>query len=507
MNVKPFIISILPANIKSSFVHVSASSLGRRFVYGAFWSLLGAITSRVLGLVSTILVARILGKTGFGELGIIQSTVGMFGTFAGFSLGITATKFIAEFRTSDPARAGRIRGLSSSFAWITSIITSLVLFFLAHWLAENTLAAPHLAGFLKIGSLFLFLTAINGAQTGALSGFEAFKSIAKINLFCGVINLPLMVGGVYLAGIHGALWGMVVATAINWLLNHITIRKECAKAGVPYTFYNCWAERKVLWDFSLPAVLAGISSAPLMWVASALLVNQPNGYAEMGIYNAVLRIKQVPEMILGMLMTPILPILSDQFGKNAKRDYNRTLKYAFLLSITVVVPAALVQLSTPQITLLPYGKDFIGNLSVVKWLMLHTICVGLFSPISSIISSLNKMWFGFATNLFWGILFIALAYALIPNYGASGLAAAFTLSHIINSVFTLLFIILNGKTYLETVPIIRIILTVTSLFLICFISSIFGTIYVTLLTGFTSSAVLLIFILKNGLISKPNVKS
>jgi O-antigen/teichoic acid export membrane protein len=57
-----------------------------------------------------------LGKTGYGELGMIQTTVGMFGVFAGFGLGVTATKHVAEFRRSDPARAGRIIGLSSVFA-------------------------------------------------------------------------------------------------------------------------------------------------------------------------------------------------------------------------------------------------------------------------------------------------------------------------------------------------------------------------------------------------------
>ena len=144
-----------------------------------FWSLAGAAIARGSALLASIMVARVLGKTGFGELGIIQSTIGMFGTFAGFGLGMTAAKFIAEFRTTDPLKAGRIRGLSSGFAWITSCSTAVVLFFMAPWLAAHTLAKPSLTGLLQIGSLFLLLTEVNGAQTGALSGFEAFKRVAK----------------------------------------------------------------------------------------------------------------------------------------------------------------------------------------------------------------------------------------------------------------------------------------------------------------------------------------
>ncbi|NOZ40854.1 MAG: oligosaccharide flippase family protein [Planctomycetes bacterium] len=72
----------------------------------------GAVISRGLMLVASILVARMLGKTVYGELGMIRSTVGMFGVFAGFGLGLTATKHVAEFRESDPERAGRIVGFT-----------------------------------------------------------------------------------------------------------------------------------------------------------------------------------------------------------------------------------------------------------------------------------------------------------------------------------------------------------------------------------------------------------
>jgi hypothetical protein len=205
----------------------------------------GAIIGRGLGLISSVVVARILGKTGFGELGIIQSTIGMFGTFAGFGLGMTATKFMGEYRTADPIRAGRVRGLSSSFAWITSGLASTILFFAAPWLAKTTLAAPHLAGLLRISSIFLFLTSVNGAQTGVLSGLEAFKTVARISLWSGLANFPLMVAGVYLWGITGAVLGMTVATALNWFLNHIAIRRECAGGGIPYSYTGCWKEKRV----------------------------------------------------------------------------------------------------------------------------------------------------------------------------------------------------------------------------------------------------------------------
>ena len=59
---------------------------------GMFWSVAGALSSRVVGLLASIIVARILGKSGFGELGFVQSTTNMYMTFAQFGLGMTVTR-------------------------------------------------------------------------------------------------------------------------------------------------------------------------------------------------------------------------------------------------------------------------------------------------------------------------------------------------------------------------------------------------------------------------------
>ena len=58
---------------------------------------------------------------------------------------------------------------------------------LAPWLAGAMLKAPHLAFALMIGSGFLFFSSINGYQTGALSGLEAFGSLAKAGVASGIM--------------------------------------------------------------------------------------------------------------------------------------------------------------------------------------------------------------------------------------------------------------------------------------------------------------------------------
>jgi O-antigen/teichoic acid export membrane protein len=68
-------------------------------------------------MVASVLAARMMGKSVFGELGMINSTVGMLGEFAGLGLGLTTVKHVAEWRISDPKRAGRIVGMSMLVRW------------------------------------------------------------------------------------------------------------------------------------------------------------------------------------------------------------------------------------------------------------------------------------------------------------------------------------------------------------------------------------------------------
>jgi hypothetical protein len=52
------------------------------------------------------------------------------------------------------------------------------------------LAAPQLLIPLRISALALFFTCVDGAQTGALAGFEAFNHLARLQLIKGFSTSP-----------------------------------------------------------------------------------------------------------------------------------------------------------------------------------------------------------------------------------------------------------------------------------------------------------------------------
>ena len=430
MSVRATLDTYCPAFLLKCKDRVINSPMGYRLARGAFWSLIGSLISRGLGMIAGILVARLLGKHDFGQLGMVQSTIGMFGVFAGFGMGLTANKHIAEFKTANPARAGRIIGISSLVSWFTSAAMAIALFFAAPWLARTTLAAPEMSRLLQVGCLLLLFSGVNGAQTGALAGFEAFKTIARVNLIAGLLAFPITLFCAWRGGVLGSVWALVVNTAVNCLLNFMALREEAAKVGVPLGYQNCFREWPILWRFSLPAVLAGAISGPVGWAANATLVNQPHGYDQMGIFNAVQRIRVVPEMILSLLLAPLLPVLSEKFSNKDIEGFQKAARSAFALSLSITAPVALLQLAAPAITLAPYGQEYAGHLSVVQWIMADLAIMGALAPLTPMVASMNLMWFGLAYNIAYSAVYVGFSLVLIPRYGAIGLSAAITLSRL-----------------------------------------------------------------------------
>jgi O-antigen/teichoic acid export membrane protein len=424
-----------------------AGSLRARFAVGAFWSVLGAVISRGFLLAASVVCAWFLGKEGFGALGMIQSTAGMFGIFAGLGLGITATKYVSEFRRQEPLRAGRILALSASAAFLSGSIITVLVISLAPYLSQHVLAAPQLAAPLAIGSGLVFFGAINGAQTGALAGFEAFQTIARVNIYAGLASFPLIVFGVWRGGLRGAVWGSVAALAVNWALNNRALRGECAKANISYQLAGCRRELNILYRFSLPAFLASILIVSAIWVCNALLARQPQGYAELGLYAAADKWRVMIVFVPTYVFAMVVPVLSNLHGEGDGAGFQKVFRASLQLNGSLALLAALLiaTFATPIMTV--YGKSFRGGQAVLIVLAFSAIAEVLNSILGQPLIAAQQMWWRCASNLMLIILLVGLASVLIPKWGALGLATSYALAYASTSLGLFLFHRFHGMAF------------------------------------------------------------
>ena len=366
---------------------------------------------------------------------MIQSTVGMLGIFAGLGLGVTATKYVAEFRSRDPERAGRIIALSCAFAIVSGGLLALFLLIYAPALAVKTLNAPAMADELRIASVLLFLNALNGAQTGALAGFEAFRAIARINLVRGLIAFPVTFAAVLLWRLSGAIWALAVTAAVTCLLSQFSLRGQCMRRGIHTPVFGGWAEGRILWAFSLPAFLTGALAGPAMWAANTMLVNQPHGYAEMALFSAASQWKSA--ILFGPLVLAqfALPLLSNLNGEKDLSRYQKTLRWHFVLTAAVsTAVAAPVALAAPHIMSL-YGQSFQEGWLVLVLSAATAVIACLNGVVGTAILSAGSAWANCAFNGMWAAVLLIGSYLLIPSHLAVGLAASWFAAYVAHTVW------------------------------------------------------------------------
>jgi O-antigen/teichoic acid export membrane protein len=425
---------LCPAALRGTKRRIEASPLARRLIRGTFWSLLGTVISRSLGLVGSICVARMIGKVGMGRLGIVQSTVGMFSTLAGLGLGLAGTKHVAEHRAGNPAAVGEIIGLLSLISWTSGLLMTVVVVLSAPWLAQHTLAAPQLVPELESGSLLLLFGVVNGVQTGVLSGFEAFKSIARINVICGLANFPILTCCTWFAGLPGAVWGLVASLALNCGLNFFAVRREARAAGIVVTYRHFHKHWNLLWQFGLPGMLSGLISGPVNWGTSTMLVNQHGGYAEMGILNATGSWFQAVGFLPGLLGQVLLPILASFSAAKNRAGLNRALVLATWTNLILVLPPVVLGccLSRPIMGL--YGAGFAQGWPVLVMTLLSTGVVVVQAPITDRLVATSRMWVYFLAHLIWATASLVGCFLWVPVYGSFGLALARCVAYTVNGL-------------------------------------------------------------------------
>lgn len=400
-------------------------------IYGIFWNFICALASQGFPLIAVIITARLLGKFNYGQLGMINSTVIMFSTFAGLGLGITATKFIAELYHKHPERTGCIMGLTNLFGILSGTIMCITLFIMAPWLASNALNEPNLIPILRIASLLLIFNTIAGVQSGSIAGFGAFRSLARIAMIQGIISASLTVIGVYFFGLLGAVIAMVINSIINIILYKLEINNLVKKFKIKIDYARSWGEKDVLWKLSIPSMLSNVMVGPIVWISYTIIINTAGGYDQLGLFNAAnqwrVALSFLPMVIGGVL----LPMVS----ANLNKECNMLEAINVLAGWIIVTAIALPLISFPEIIAFFYGRDYfsIMFLQSLALMMLVSCILSYKEGIGRMLVAKNLMWWGFLSNLIWGILFLGLVI-ILKNLGSLGLAISYIVSYSLNSL-------------------------------------------------------------------------
>lgn len=395
----------------------------RRLAQGAIWGSVAAAGSRVLTVAASFFLARILGQVGFGEYGMVNGTAGMIGSLAGMGLGLTVTKHVAQFRSSDPDKVGRILALSSMVTMVSAVIYGTAFVVLAPWLAEKTIAAPHLAPFLQISAITVAMGVINGVQTSSLDGCEAFRAKSYISVGTGIAQTLMVVAGAWSWGLEGAVVAMALGMLLTVAVTRWVVSREWRRFNIHLQWREARNEWRVLVDFSLPTFLTILLIGPVYWICNAFLVNEPNGYAELGVFNAATQWQGAVALLPGLATTAMIPVMSERIGRGDFLGTLQVMNQASKAIAFVVIPIALVlSLLSPWI-MRGYGTAFAGSHWTMALLLAAGVLSAIQSPLTQFVTATGLMWQGLVLHVAWIAILLPCSWYMV-RWGAEGLSAA-----------------------------------------------------------------------------------
>ena len=396
-----------------------------RLLANGGWALFGAGASQGLTLFLMIYIGRTLGPDNLGRFGVVQTTVNLLGSLAGTSLGLTSTKYAAQFGTTDALRAGRTIGLAAIVALGAACVMSLALFAAAPALALAAFHSSDMTGFLRIGAIWAFTIVVNAEQLGVLAGLEKFEILATLSVIRGLLMIIIAGAGVATGGVKGAITGFTLAACLHCMISAKYVRDACRRAGIPVTYFSSQHEIGVIVRFSLPAFLSSAIALPVNWIATILLVNQVAGYSHLGIFNAATHWRAVVSFVPAGLAQVGLPLLAAVIGKRAYQEYRKAVSLTILgITLSSVTVAGVLCAALPLLVRL-YGPQYAPGKPVFLIVIATAVVSSLDSAFGLVFSSLDHMWPLMALTTLWAILTLVLASALIPGHGAIGLASAF----------------------------------------------------------------------------------
>ncbi len=428
-------------SIKNIILSLQSSDLAKRIMSGAFWSVFGTAMGKVIVLVAGIVCANILGKVGYGQLGIVRSTINLFVVFGSVGMGVTASKYIAQYKNTDKEYAGKIASITQLFAIFAGGIASLVVLVFANQLASSALNAPELASEIRVGAILLFVTILNGAQNGILAGFEQFRVIARNTFVASACEGGLMVLGAWLDGVFGAVLGFGVGYAVLYLCNRFSINITCREKKIRQHWKGIkWNDLRILYQFSLPAALSSLLVMPAYWIVRTLIIRY-NGFGELGIYEAADQWRVIILFIPGALSQIVLPILSNVIEEDGCQSFWKVIWSNIAINAVITSIMSLMVMLCGEWLMQLNGKEFMGS-GAVTCLAFSTVFSSAATVVGNAITSRGKVWTGFAFNFVWAGMFIGFSlYALNAGLASMGVAIALLAAYALHTSFQLIYLV------------------------------------------------------------------
>lgn len=444
----------------------------------------------LIQLIRSKLIAVILGPSGMGLFGLLNSTLSLISNLSNFGLGISAVKNISHANsTGDQKKISTTIIILRRLVWLTGTFGAVLTLVFSKYLSQITFRnEEYYLAFIWLSVTILF-NQITSGQLAIFQGLGRIKQLTKATLIGSFSGLIISTPFLYIYKMEGVVptifFSSLFSTIIAYFLSY---KIKLLKVKIlPKTFRH---EGGTMLKMGLLLSLSGLVSSGVNYLIR-IYINNTSGIYDVGLFNAGFAIiNTYVGLVFSAMATDYFPRLSAIATDNnkAKNLINQQAEIAILLLSPILL---LFIIFVDNLIVLLYSASFLQINDMLKWAALGMFFKAISWAIGYIMLAQGKSKVFFVSELLGNLYFFTTNILCYNLWGVEGLGISFLLNYILIliQVFFIAKKLLNFsfKKDFTSIFIVQITLAI-----LCFISSQSSNIYIfffSILVLFISSLV------------------
>ena len=412
----------------STFVHSIISRIKNSdLIKGFAITTIGSGVSKAIMIAATFYCTHKLTQNEFGEFSFINNTLIMILTICATNFARLCTKFATEAKSSN----GSLQRLFILFLFSLGacVLAGMLILVLPDKVLEYVFGESKMLSFLRFSALLLPLFMLHPLIEGVLRGMMRFKLISTIQIVAAFLYLILLIVGISLGGVNGAIISLLVYYSAFSLIFVISLRRLVPPSKVLFRLKGFQQQWGVIPKMVLPVFLASFVEAPMFWVLQVLLTKH-SSFASVGGMTVIKQIRNFALLIPNYFFNTYIAFAGKM---NADKNYvgyfaqfDKLIKSFFLIGIIAFLVFSV--LSKPILWL--YKPEYMS-----EWRSLIISNLGI--PIALVLSLLKTdlilqehqralLLISFVWNFIWiagFLLFVNLGITVLPAFFCSEFVA------------------------------------------------------------------------------------
>lgn len=393
----------------------------------------------LIGVVRNKIVSLLLGPTGMGIIGLLQSSTQTVSGFTNCGVSSSSVKNVAQaYEDNDFSLLGKVIYSLKRLIACTGTLAILVMLILCKQLSQWSFGNNDFAVSFACLSISLLLTQATNAYQTIIKGCRRVNYYAKSNVFGNFCSLLIAVPLYYVWGKDAIVPVLILVSASTFIFAYLYERKVGIK--------EVHATKEELKTISVDILKMGIPLAlsevfPL--VSSYLIrifVSSHGGVADVGLYTAGFAILNgYVGMIFTAMSSDYIPRLSAIVVDN--KECEATINSQILLSILILFPilAVLIPLSKFIVWVL-YSDAFIAISGMICWGALGMIVKTYNWCYGCILIPKRDSSPYFIFSVISAFFFYGISILFYHIWGLTGLGGGFLASHACDFIISYIFI-------------------------------------------------------------------